>query len=414
MFKNIIKIKLPAVLLTAAIIVSLAACGGPVHPQQMPEDTNLGKPVLDGYPDEDKYSKETRLSFVGFGDNIIHEAVFTDAANRAQVYASATGVDQRYRFIDMYEGIADLIAGADISYVNHETPIAGDSFGITGYPDFNAPDEIGDTLLDLGFDIINIANNHMLDQGESGLRETVKYWNDKTDDFVMIGGYTKSDYDNIRFIERGGVKIALLSYTTLINEAHKNSLSAGSEYLVPYADEAVIRRQTALAEDMGADLTVVAMHWGDENAFKPNAKQTRLAKLLSDCGADVILGSHSHTLQPVEWLEGAGGNKTLVAYSLGNLINTMHNSYYMVGGALSFDIVKEKDGEAHIENPVLIPTMCHYSMTRDSLQMYLLEDYTEAQMNAHGSQLKGAFTMQTLYGYVKNTISPEFLPEFFK
>ncbi len=412
MIKNIRKKKLAALL--CAAVLSFSGCMGPVRPDKMPADTNLGKPALDGYPDEDKYSSETRLSFVGVGDNIIHEAVFTDAANRAAVYASNTGVSSRYRFVDMYEGIADMIADADISYVNHETPIAGDSFGIKGYPDFNAPSEAGDTLLDLGFDIINMANNHMLDMGEAGLRETIKYWDGKSGDFVMIGGYTKSDYDQVRMIERQGVKIALLSYTTFVNDKHKNSLSSGSEYLVPYADETTIRRQTALAHESGADIVMVAMHWGVENAFQPNAQQKRLAQLLADCGVDAVLGSHSHTLQPIEWLEGTSGNKTLVAYSLGNLINTMHYSYYMVGGALTFDIVKEKDGEARIENPVLLPTMCHYSMTRDTLQMYMLEDYTEAQLKVHGSQLKGAFTMQTLYGYVKNTIAPEFLPEFFK
>ena len=408
-----LKIKVLALML-AIVTLTFSGCGGPVRPSQMPRDTNLGKPAIDVYPDEDKYAKETRLSFVGVGDNIIHEAVFTDAANRAAVYASNTGEQSRYRFVDMYEGIADLISGADVSYVNHETPIAGDSFGIKGYPDFNAPSEAGDTLIDLGFDIVNMANNHMLDMGEAGLRETIKYWNEKSGDFVMIGGYTKSDYDRVRIIERQGVKIALLSYTTFVNDKHINSLSAGSEYLVPYADEATIRRQTALAHESGADGLIVALHWGVENAFAPNAQQKRLAQLLADCGVDVVLGSHSHTLQPVEWIEGASGGRTLVAYSLGNLINTMHYSYYMVGGALTFDIVKEKGGEARIENPVLVPTMCHYSMTRDTLQMYLLQDYTEAQLKAHGSQLKGAFTMQTLYGYVKDNIKPEFLPEFFK
>ena len=412
MIKNIYKTKLAA-LLCAAVLV-LSGCMGPVHPEKMPADTNLGKPALEEYPDEEKYATETRLSFAGFGDNIIHEAVFTDAANRASIYASNTGVSSRYRFVDMYEGIADLISGADISYVNHETPIAGDSFGIKGYPDFNAPDEAGDTLVDLGFDIINMANNHMLDMGEAGLRETIRYWNNKSGDFVMIGGYTKSDYDQVRILERQGVRIALLSYTTFVNDKHKNALSSGSEYLVPYANEATIRRQTALAHESGADVLIVAMHWGVENAFKPNAQQKTLAKLLADCGVDVVLGSHSHTLQPVERIEGASGNKTLVAYSLGNLINTMHYSYYMVGGALTFDIVKEKDGEAYIENPVLLPTMCQYSMTRDTLQMYFLENYTEELLKSHGSQLKGAFSMNTLYGYVKNTVSPEFLPEFFK
>jgi len=168
------------------------------------------------------------------------------------------------------------------------------------------------------------------------------------------------------------------------------------------------------------------MHWGDEGSFSPNAEQKRLAQLIADNGADVIIGHHSHTIQPVEWVTSSDGTgKTLVIYSLGNLISTMLYSYNMVGGIVTFDIIKDGDAEAYIENPVMHPIVCHYSAnpnildeqslpTRSGVQLYKMENYTEDLAQAHGAQLYGAFTTETLRGYVTKTIAPEFLPDFLK
>ncbi len=399
-----------------SVLLALSACSSSTSRAEVNEKIDKDTELKIEMPTEKDFFGETRLSFAAAGDNIIHEAVFTDAKNQASVYASSTGKSVRYRFTDMFDGISDIIEGADISYINHETPVAGDSFGIWGYPDFNAPDEVGDDLSEVGFDIINIANNHMLDMGESGLRSSLSYWNKKAAEknLSVIGSYTKNDYDNIRFIERDGIKIALLSYTTFINDSHANSLSASSELVIPYADENDMTRQVGIAKEQGADLIIAALHWGEENDFEPNAKQKRLAEHMANLGVDVILGSHSHTLQPVEWIEGSDGHRTLCAYSLGNCLSTMLYSYYMVGGILTFDIVDDDTGNVRVENPILVPMMCHYSMTRDSLKLYTLENYTPELANAHGAQLNASFNMNTLYGYVKDTVSSEFLPEFFK
>lgn len=412
------KIKRSAAFLLAVSSLFLFGCGKTggraTSDEKISKDSEI---VLDNVPNESDAIPPDKeiVHFAAAGDNIIHEAVFTDAKNVASVYASETGKKVEYRFADMYEGVADVIKGADLAYVNHETPVAGKSFGISGYPDFNAPEEIGDDLAEVGFDIINIANNHMLDMGAKGYENSIKYWKEKGEEknLTVIGGYTKSDYDNIRYVTANGIKIALLSYTTLINYGHKNDIPAGSDLIIPYANESDMRRQVALAKDGGADAIVVTMHWGIEDDFKPNAEQKKYAKILADLGVDVILGSHSHTLQPVEWIEGENGNKTLCAYSLGNLISTMYYSYYMVGGILTFDLVKTEDGVS-VENPILVPTMCYYSMTRDSLKIYKLEDFTDGLVASHGSQLKGKFTMNTLYGYVKDTIDKEFLTDKFK
>ncbi len=351
----------------------------------------------------------SRITFVAAGDNIIHEAVFTDARANAAALASAGGPVQSYAFASMYDGLAQIISSADLAYVNHESPIAG-SRPVAGYPDFNSPADAGRDLLAVGFDVINIANNHMLDMGEQGLDESIAYW--ASTDAVTLGACSRTAYDadNLKIVEKDGVKIAFLSYTTLINWSHVNALSASSRHIVPYAKDADIKRQMAAARESGADLIFVAMHWGDEGKFAPNAEQKRLAQLLADEGADVILGSHSHNIQPIEWLTGTGGNRTLVSYSTGNLISTMLYSYYMVGGLLTFDIVTESGNDPYIDNVVFVPTVTHYSMNRDSLALYRLADYTSELAAAHGAQLNGAFTLGTLQKYVTDTISPEFLP----
>lgn len=405
------------IILPLVLLLLLCGCGKGEKRAEANDKIKKDDPiVLSESPSEKDYITEARISFAAAGDNIIHEAVFTDAAAKAAVYASDTGKKAEYRFADMYEGISDIISSADLAYVNHETPVAGKSYGISGYPDFNAPDEVGDDLAEVGFDIINIANNHMLDMGAGGLESSIEYWKSKSDEkgLIFIGGYTKEDYDTVRFIDRDGIRIALLSYTTLINYSHRNSLPSGSDLIVPYANDADIKRQVGLARDGGADFIIVAMHWGDENAFTPNLEQKRLATLLAELGVDVILGSHSHTLQPLVWLDGTDGHRTLCIYSLGNLLSTMLYDYYMVGGILTFDLVKDADGSTYVDAPLLVPIMCHYSMKRDSLMLYKLEDYTEELAKAHGAQLNGSFTYSQLKKLVTDTIGEEFLPGFLK
>ncbi len=400
-------------LLAVAILLCVVGCTNAVSSSTSPTEA-ITPPATEAEPTTDlpitSPIDSSRIHFVAAGDNIIHEAVFTDAKRNAAVLASTGGGTAAYAFASMYDGIADLIGGADLAYVNHESPISS-RYAVAGYPDFNSPADAGRDLFAVGFDIINIANNHMLDMGEAGLDDSIAYWQ-STSAQAILGACSRSNYDadNLRMVEIDGVKIAFLSYTTLINWSHANELSSNSRHIVPYAKDADIKRQMAAARESGADLIFVAMHWGDEGKFQPNAEQKRLAQLLADEGADVILGSHSHNIQPIEWLEGRDGNRTLVSYSTGNLISTMLYSYYMVGGLLTFDIVSETGSDPYIDNVVFVPTMTHYSMTRDSLALYRLSDYTEELAAAHGAQLNGRFTLDTLRRYVNDTIAAEFLP----
>ena len=146
-------------------------------------------------------------------------------------------------------------------------------------------------------------------------------------------------------------------------------------------------------------------------------EQKRMAALMSEAGADVILGHHSHILQPVEWHQNGDGSRTLVAYSLGNFISTQHYANNMIGGMLTFDVVMNEAGECTLENPVLSPTVTHYSLKRDGLQLYMLEDYTEELAQKHGTTLKEnpkPFTIQWIYSHVRSIIDESFLPAYFE
>ena len=163
-------------------------------------------------------------------------------------------------------------------------------------------------------------------------------------------GYYKdqADLSNIKIIEREGVKIAFLAYTYSTNGL---SLQAGSSTAIPYISESLITKQMALAKEQ-ADLVFVSMHWGDEDRYTVNAQQRSTAQLLADLGADVIIGMHPHVIQEMKWVEREDGGRCLLTYSLGNFISGMQDGFNMLGGMLSFDIVRSADGSLSIEEPL--------------------------------------------------------------
>ncbi len=415
-----------ALLLVFSFLIFAASCGnknedggqngdntGEVDAPQQETSGAAGQNGGQGDSSDGGGNGEERVSFFAAGDNIIHECVYLDAMSAA---ASLSSGDD-YFFDNMYSNVRDDISRADVAFINAEGPLDPDARP-SGYPNFNAPREAGDALVNVGFDIINLANNHMLDFNRGvGMQGTIDYW--KTKDVVTVGAYeSEDDYNDIRVIEKNGIKISILSYTYGTNG---NSLGTDTPSLyIPYIDDSEIERQISEAKKV-SDAVVVSMHWGEENSFEPSGEQKRLAGLIADCGASVIIGHHSHTIQPMEWLEGKSGNKTLVMYSLGNFLHTQVNSKNLVGAFVNFDIVI-RDGEVIVENPVFTPTVCHYTANtnvldsldyykRENILIYKLSDYTESLAGEHGCQYWTPFTLDTLKGYVRDTVDPEFLPE---
>ncbi len=365
--------------------------GSETTPDIEPEPQPQPEPVSD-----------INISFVAFGDNIIHSSVYDDASK----LAGGNG----YYFDPMYENIKDIISSADISFINQETPLCGPELGYAGYPNFNTPDELGDTLMNLGFDIINIANNHMLDKRGKGLKRTIEYWQAKP--ITLLGGHiNKDDYNSIRVIEKEGIKIALLSYTY---DTNGMTLESGyTDLYIPLIDNADIERQVKEAKQL-ADLVFVSIHWGIENSFAVSAEQRETAQVIVDSGADVIIGHHPHVIQEMKWKDRPDGGKTLIIYSLGNLLSTMEYPINMLGAYVSFNIEKKGDGPIQINNIRFTPTMTHYNKSRRGLKIYLFESYSQAMYETHGTTLKSAaYSYDEYVRLVKKTISGEFLSPFF-
>ena len=353
---------------------------------------------------------EQKVSILAVGDNIIHEAVYVDAKNRASD-------GEEYNFLPMYSAVAERIQEADIAFVNQEAPMAGKDYGISGYPTFNAPRETAAALIEAGFDVINLANNHIMDKRAAGARATVEYVQSLP--VTSLGVYLdQADFEHIRVTEVNGIRIAWVSFCQDSNNPHDNNTSG---VIMPRMDD-----DNAIAERIRdaakiSDFVIASAHWGIDGKSEITSDQRRLAKVMAEAGADVILGHHPHILQSVEWLDTSSGTKSLVAYSLGNFLSAQLNAPNMIGGMLTFDIVKDSSGLCRLEAPVMEIAVNHYDGEKDltqaydvhrhAMQMYMLEDYTDELAARHGCRFfSSGFTVKWIEDHVRSIIAEEFLP----
>lgn len=375
----------------------------PINPADAEQtDDDFSPPDTISEPEEKQEPVTTKISFLAAGDNVIHPCIYLEAKQRA------TKDTREYNFKPMYSDIIELVQSYDIAFINQETLMGGEELGYSGYPRFNSPQDLGYDLVEMGFDIVNIANNHMADQWEKGLKGTIEFWRNQP--VTLIGEALNGDeYEIPDIIEKDGISIAFLSYTYGTNGL---SLPASSELVVPYINDNDILRHISNAKDE-AELVFVSVHWGEENTFTPTSEQKRLAKLMADAGVDVIIGHHPHVVQPIEWIEGKDGNKTLCIYSLGNLVSAMMYSQNMAGGFLTFDIIKTDNFKPYIENVKFLPTVFFYGMNYYSTHLYMMEDYTDELAKKHGTQIYGNYASAAqMKKYIIDNISSEFLPDW--
>ena len=256
--------------------------------------------VSESSEEESIVPQDVVLSFLACPDNIFHPSVYYDALERAarnnNVKTDYSDLhNAKYDFNYIYENVSDEIKNADIAYINQETLIGGTSGVISGYPCFNSPKPLADKVIDLGFDIVNVAHNHMLDSGDTRYLENCnKVFEEKGVD--VIGFYPdEASTENITVIERDGIKIAFLSYTYGTNGI---PLPQNSQFVIPTFNESLIKKQVALAKQV-ADVIIASCHWGYEDTFGVNSEQKKYATLMCELGVDVVLGMHPHVIQPM-------------------------------------------------------------------------------------------------------------------
>ncbi len=350
--------------------------------------------------------EQKRISFIACGDNIVHSTILADSRDNAY------GTDEEFEFVSMFENVADIIDTADLAYINQESPFGGPDRKYTGYPMFSSPDKVGYDLMELGFNIINLANNHMLDAGTASYQRTIDFWKDKP--VLAIGGFeNKEDYENIRILDKDGIKIAFLSYTYGTNGL---SLKSGSDMVIPLCDDAStgeIDRQSKKAREL-ADIVIVSMHWGNEDWFQPSALQKKQMNILVNNGVDVIIGTHPHVLEPMFWQQRPDGKRTLVMYSIGNFMSGMEYMRNMVGGIAGFDIVKFGN-QTFIDSPYFIPTISHCNTSWRKFKIYKVSEYTKELFDSHRCQRISdpGRSLEYIYNIIDRTIPDEFLIEDF-
>ncbi len=299
------------------------------------------EPVVE---DPEPVVEKNSFSLIAFGDALIHNGVYNDA----NTYQKGSDGYYIYDFTSMFTDVAEIIKPYNLKFYNQETVIGGKNLGLSSYPNFNSPDEIGDDLTAIGFNIVNLASNHTMDVGVTGATYSANYWHSKKD-VLAVGSYTsKEQRDNIEIREENGIKYAVLSYTYGTNGV---IVPNGYEYLVnvwPVVSDAKFEEyKSQVKKDVESvrekvDVLMVSMHWGTEYQLGTyDSYQTRSAEYLSSLGVDVIIGTHPHVVQPVEYV-----GDTLVIYSLGNMISAQDTLMKRIGGVAAFTVNKTTvDGE---------------------------------------------------------------------
>ena len=319
-----------------------------------------------------------KVTLIMVGDMLLHDRVEESAKKEAG----------GYDFSAIFAHTKDMISEADIAIANEEVIIGGTELGVSGYPAFNAPFEFADELAESGFDVICHGTNHALDKDGRGITSCLNYWENYPEIQVLGIHDSAADQDRLTIMEQNGLKLAFLNYTYGTNGiALPGDMPFGVDYLL---EEAVIE-DLAEAEEI-ADFTIVCPHWGTEYRLTPDSYQEKWTKIFVENGADLILGTHPHVIEPVEW-EEYHGNKALVYYSLGNFVNWTSGegagvSNRMVGLMAKVTLTKQSSGKVEIEDYDAIPLVCHVGSGFGNVTVYPLDEYSEdlASQNAIRTQ----------------------------
>lgn len=288
-----------------------------------------------------------RLTFSAVGDNLANDNILA----LADSWAGSPG-DGAYDFSPFYAEVAPVVRdGYDVSFINQETVLGGtETFDYMSYPSYNTPDSMADAVAAVGWRVVNLGTNHTYDIWTDGIEHALDVWGSH-DGVLTCGSYrSEEDRQTVRMFECNGIRVAVLAYCYGQNGYELSDLP-NNHYAVAI-DETTIRTDVARARD-AADAVLVYMHWGDEYTFEPSDEQRYYAQVCADAGVDVVIGSHVHVVQPVEWVARAGGGRMLCAFGLGDFLSGYHNNPKTVlSGMVSFDFARVAEGEASLRDDV--------------------------------------------------------------
>ena len=260
--------------------------------------------------------KNYSIKLLMVGDNLINDKIY-----------NTMKTNDTYDFKPIYTYIKEINKDYDLAYYNQETILGGSSIGVSSYPAFNSPYEVGDATIDAGFNLVSLATNHTLDRGEQAIINSRNYWNSK-DNVLAVGSYSSNEEkDKIQILKKNNITYTMLNYTYGTNGI---KVPSNKEYLVnvwpctgndPSTDTKYQEYKNTVKEDIEkvrdkVDLLIVAIHWGIEYKYTPNEYQKDMASYLASLGVNIIIGTHPHVVEPITYIDN-----TLVIYSLGNFVS---------------------------------------------------------------------------------------------
>ena len=305
-------------LLILIIVIGLFGYKYFTESKKKKEVKKIEEPVVEKQP------KEYSLSMVMVGDALIHYGVYADAKTK-----------DGYDFKPMLSNMKSIIQYYDLAYYNQETVLGGTKLGLSSYPMFNSPQEVGDAFIDCGFNLVSLATNHTMDKGEIGVNNSVNYWKKQRKNGIIATGQwtSQEERDTPHIYMKNGISYAFFSYTMWNNGL---PTPAGKPYLSNEYSEEKAKEDIEKVRDK-VDVVMVAMHWGTEYSMGVSAAQEKEAKYLSELGVDLIIGAHPHVVEPVEYINN---NKTFVIYSLGNFISDQNGNEKLTGLMMEVTIKK--------------------------------------------------------------------------
>jgi len=312
----------------------------------------------------DKYMPEAgenayTVNMAVAGDLVIHSGLNDEAFNAD---------DETYDYSEIFAEANSIFINANFSVACLETTFP-DTTEYTGYPLFCSPESLAADLKESGLDLFSTASNHALDGYVGGLRRTLDILDQNG--LMHVGTYRsqeeRDEHSSVTFVDVNGIKVAFLAYAYGTN----GSSHYGNDYCINIYHEDylygtgevkydMMKSDLEYAKSRNADIIAVFMHWGQEYAIEPNAEQNEIADFLFHEGADLILGGHTHVLEPMELreFEDAEGNKKtgFIVYSLGNFISCQNDARTNLTAVLNLELTKDPDsGECWVSGAGYTP-----------------------------------------------------------
>ena len=271
-----------------------------------------------------------------------------------------------YVYDSCFKYIKTYVEAADLAIANLETTLAAEPY--SGYPVFSSPDELVNGLLNAGFDIVGTANNHCCDRGRRGVERTTSV----LDSLGMMHFGTYRDAEtykrtNPMIINSRGFRLAFLNYSY-----GTNGIPVPEGNVVNLIEKERLEKDVKAAHDSVVDFVIVFLHWGEEYQRQPNAFQKDIAEFLFSKGADLVIGSHPHVIEPMEWHKAdSSGKEHIVVWSLGNYVSNQRKRF-TDGGAMVSVTLQKQGGRAYITEAGYRLTWVYNPIVKGKRQYYIL------------------------------------------